>query len=450
MLDLTRWHIRRPGAVSCQLRLLRRANGNPRSLTSHWPAHNLQPESIIKSAKQLQQSLSSITQIKTYTEKLPVPFFFDLSSLVPLVERNPFAPLAVPDVITPPPINLQEEIPVSVEDEALAEIAEPEDDVAEPVVDRGLPLPDHYDFDLMQALCQDPFRLFVYWHLKDSPFDRLRRIFPEQEVGNFHTVLKLIDETNNISVFFNAAFTREYWFSVFPDRRYRVELGLHSARYGYIKLLSSQSTQTPRGGPSEQSAPEEEYFIAADDYLQVLRESHLVPERAFTIEELLPGADNAPAGARNAVWESLPASFRRLVHVIADIQSGRDYERWWERLNQEELAAVVRQFLETIAQMGDGELGYMLLLRYLPELLRRAILAESVEDAQGQGMELQIDKPITLYLAEQLGQAASEINAAAPPAENAVAENAANPQGQIPSAHGQGSGQGQWLPSLNL
>jgi hypothetical protein len=51
---------------------------------------------------------------------------------------------------------------------------------------------------------------------------------------------------------------------------------------------------------------------------------------------------------------------------------------------------------------GGGELGYMLLLRYLPELLRRAIQEEG---------ELRIDKPISLYLAERLGQAASEITA---------------------------------------
>ncbi|MGE0883708.1 MAG: DUF4912 domain-containing protein [Blastocatellales bacterium] len=374
-----------------------------------------------------------------------MPFFFDLSSLVPLVERNPFAPLVVPDVVTQTPINLMEDVPAQTDAEEVLETELVDEPPAEPVADTGLPIPSHYDFDMMRAMCQDPFRLFVYWQLKDDPFDRLRKIFPGPVVGTFHTVLKLIDETNNISVFFNAAYAQEYWFSVFPDRRYRVELGLHSAIHGYVKLLSSQSTQTPRGGPSDQVAPEEEYFIAADDYLNVLRDSHLVSERAFTIEELLPGADGAPAGARNAVWDSLPASFRRLMYVIADIQVGRDYERWWERLNQEELAKVVREFLETIAQMGDGELGYMLLLRYLPELLRRAILAEM--DEKGLGVELQIDKPITLYLAEQLGQASSELSAGSS-SENVPGQTASD--SDKPGGDRQAAGQGQWLPSLNL
>jgi hypothetical protein len=394
-----------------------------------------------------------------------VPFFFDLSSLVPLVERNPFEPVVVPDVV--PNASLLNASP----DEAPAvapSLEVQEETPAEPIVDTGLPLPAHYDFDMMNALVQDPFRLFVYWQLKDSPFDRLSKMFPASEVSSFHTVLKLIDETTNIAVFFNAAYAREYWFSVFPDRSYRVELGVRSPRYGFIKLLSSQTARTPRGGPSDQAAPEEEYKIAADDYLEVLRESHMVPDRAHklfgTIDGLLPGDDSAPAGARNAVWESLPASFRRLMHVIADMQAGREYDRWWERLKQEDLTGMVQEFLATISRMGDGELGYMLLLRYLPELLRRAITDEARNEASPESnpelpelnvewrkVEMLIDKPISLYLAERLGQAASEMNQRSP-SDNAP-QDSAGQQADTPPQPGLPTGSiahGQWLPSLNL
>ncbi|MBO0800399.1 MAG: hypothetical protein J2P31_16395, partial [Blastocatellia bacterium] len=67
----------------------------------------------------------------------------------------------------------------------------------------------------------------------------------------------------------------------------------------------------------------------------------------------------------------------------------------------------VREFLDVIRDMGDGELGYMLLLRHLPELLRRAIRSESLD---GGGREIQIDKPMSLYFAERLGQGSSEMN----------------------------------------
>ncbi len=348
-----------------------------------------------------------------------MPFFFDLSSLIPTVERNPFEPVVVHDEVPAEILESKEEIP------------------AEPIIDTGLSIPSHYDFDMMRLLVQDPFRIYVYWQLKDNPYDRLHRIFPVDQHGNFHTTLKLIDETNNIAVFFDAAFSREYWFNVFPDRQYRVELGLRSPNYGYIKLLSSQSVLTPRGGPSDQFAEEPEYHITADDYLGVLRESHLVPERLFTLDGLLPGAGAVPAGARNAIWESLPHSFRRLMRVIGDIQSGRDYDKWWEKLGKEEQTDLVREFLAIINQMGDGELGYMLLLRYLPELLRRTIQAES----EAAGMEeLQIDKPVSLYFAEKLGQASSDMNVVS------SAENAR--QQPSPGVSPADISHGKWLPSM--
>ncbi len=382
-----------------------------------------------------------------------MPFFFDLSSLVPAVERNPFEPVIVPDVL---PAGSSPGLPDAATNgkavgDSVAEpteFAAPADEVsAEPIVDTGLPIPAHYDFDMMHAMVQDPFRLFVYWQLKDSPFDRLSKMFPANEAANFHIVLKLVDETTNMAVFFNAAFAREYWFSVFPNRSYRVELGMRSPRYGYIKLLSSQTARTPRGGPSDRAAPEEDYRIAADDYLEVLRESHMLPNRAHnlfgTIDGLLPGNGAAPADARNAVWESLPPAFRRLMRAVADVQAGREYDRWWERLDREDLTGVVREFIGIIAGMGDGELGYMLLLRYLPELLRRTITGEAVRNGQHPdgSIELQVDKPVALYLAERLGQAASEMNA------RSSSDNAPSQ----PLHGGVNPGEAaRWLPSLNL
>lgn len=307
-----------------------------------------------------------------------MPFFFDLSSLIPLVERNPFAP-------------------VRIADEPDAEL-ETSEVPAEPIIDTGLPIPAHYDIDLMRAIVQDPFHLFVHWQLRTDPFDRLRRVFPPEAVDGFRTVLKLIDETNRISVHFDAAFTREYWFNVFPARSYRVELGLRSTQFGYIKLLTSQSVAIPRGTPSDQAADDAQYDVSPDDYLHILRESHLVPERILQPESWLPSSGLSSADAEQAANQVLPPTFHRILRVIADIQQGRAYDHLWERLNQEDLTEVVRDFLRTMSNAGDGELGYLLLLRYLPELLRRVLAAEG---------EIQIDEPVSLYLARQIGLAAA-------------------------------------------
>lgn len=311
-----------------------------------------------------------------------MPFFFDLSSLIPIVEKNPFSPVTVEDKV--PEDELTDELP------------------AEELVDTGLPIPSHYDIDFMRAMVQDPFHLFVHWQLKENPFDKLRRIFSQEGAGTFTTVLKLSDETNNISVLFDAAFAREYWFSVFPDRVYRVELGVRSPQFGYVKLLSSQPVTMPRGGPSDQTADEAQYQVSVDEYTQVLRDSHFLSERARDPEQWLSGIVSVvPEGkdAQAAIEETLPESFRRVLSVITDIHAGRDYDRLWERLNEEELSAIVHEFLETMSKLGKGEMGYMLLLRYLPELLRRAIHADG---------EIQIDEPISIYVARKMGLGGSE------------------------------------------
>jgi hypothetical protein len=347
-----------------------------------------------------------------------VPFFFDLSSLLTIAERSPFEPVVVNDEAP-----IQHELPAAAETDEAAP-------------DFGLPIPASYAVDFMRAMVQDPFHLFVHWQLKDDPFARLSRMFPPTAGGpeDFHTVLKLVDETNNIAVFFHAAYANEHWFQVFPDRTYRVELGVKSSRHGFIKLLSSQAVRMPRGAPSDQSADEAEYQISADDYLRVLRQSHLVPERAFTPQGLLPQHE---ADAR--AWQTLPASFQQLLATMADIQAGRDYDRWWETLSAAELADWVREFLRTLQQMGGDEMGYMLLLSYLPELLRRALLAELGESAAA--TQLEIDKPIALYLAEKLGLGASE-------------QRPTPPLPSLPSIPGSVTNAawatGPWLPSMSM
>jgi len=102
-----------------------------------------------------------------------VPFFFDLSSLLPTVERNPFEPVLVSD-------NAVREL----------ELAEVSDLSPEMTVDLGLPIPAGYNLDLMRALVQDPFHLFVHWQLKDDPYERLRRIFPTPAIG--HSLLPVV------------------------------------------------------------------------------------------------------------------------------------------------------------------------------------------------------------------------------------------------------------------
>src|SRR5262249_16136335 len=105
-------------------------------------------------------------------------------------------------------------------------------------------------------------------------------------------------------------------------------------------------------------------------------------------------------------------------------------------------AGGVKEVLMIINQMGGGgEIGYMLLLRYLPELLRRAIQADT-------GGELLIDKPISLYPAESLGQTASGRNAISSPENVPPPPPPGQPGPPSPPVAPGSVSHGQWLPSM--
>jgi len=53
--------------------------------------------------------------------------------------------------------------------------------------------PEGYDLDIVRAMLQDPFRVFVYWHVRQESLNALTRFFSPQEVAGFTTVLKLIE-----------------------------------------------------------------------------------------------------------------------------------------------------------------------------------------------------------------------------------------------------------------
>jgi len=74
--------------------------------------------------------------------------------------------------------------------------------------------------------------------------------------------------------------------------------------------------------------------------------------------------------------------------------------------------------------------------------LRRAIQAE------GDAGELRIDKPISLYLAERLGQTASEMSAASSSENFPTPPPPAQPESTSPAIAPGDVSHGQWMPSM--
>src|SRR5262249_23601353 len=150
-----------------------------------------------------------------------------------------------------------------------------------PYIDEGLPVPEGYGVDIVRALLQDPFRVFIYWDVRPKSLEGLTRIFPEAEAAEFRTTLKLRDMDGGQEALFPVSARGRYWMMVFPARTYEFEIGVRSPRHGYISLARSNQVTTPRGTVSPELAPEPEYQLTAPQFIDVLQASGFAPEQAM-------------------------------------------------------------------------------------------------------------------------------------------------------------------------
>lgn len=117
------------------------------------------------------------------------------------------------------------------------------------------PLPDEYETDAIAALVQDPFRMFVYWEARPETVLAVERLFSPEEVATFRPVLRVTERETEKETYYPVLYQGSEWFSVFPDRTYLVEFGVHSPQFGFIRLMSAPEKKTPGHGCAGVAAP---------------------------------------------------------------------------------------------------------------------------------------------------------------------------------------------------
>jgi hypothetical protein len=237
---------------------------------------------------------------------------------------------------------------------------------AEPFIDLGLPVPDSYATDIMRALVQDPFRVFIYWEVREENLKALTELFPPEEVATFKTVLKLRDTLGGQEAFFNVGERGRYWMVVFPDREYQFEIGVRSPLHGYISLIGSNTVQTPRGTISPITADEAEYRLEPVEFFEILEKSGFGPEQSLDITvAAMPGTE-----LKEEVLVSTLSKLSDEVRAAILLASTGG------QLTAEMIAALpesLRELLMNLLSESGGELASAGLMHYLPELLRETI-----------------------------------------------------------------------------
>ncbi|MBL8150003.1 MAG: DUF4912 domain-containing protein [Blastocatellia bacterium] len=242
-----------------------------------------------------------------------------------------------------------EEVPIA---EAIDEEVAQAQEEKSIFIDYGLPIPEGYDMDTIQALVQDPFHVWVYWSLRDATIATLNALFTSEIVATFYPVLKISETTLGHTAYIGVGKGGSYWLSVFPDRRYRIEIGLKSEIRGYIRLLEADEVFTPRGTVSSKVAEESDYQVSTEEFSEVLHQS------GFASFTSLIGPER--------VLSQLP---EEVADVISTASAG-------EELSDEQLAGLpprIRALLLEMKARGEGDLASLSLLHLLPEYLRESL-----------------------------------------------------------------------------
>jgi hypothetical protein len=267
------------------------------------------------------------------------------SSFIAHVQRNSSAEL-VRAVSRPSSQEIIEEIPI-------AELIEEKVVKASQgiYIDTGLPIPESYDVDTIRALVQDPFHIWVYWEMRERVFENLKAIFPADIAESFRYVLKLTELSLGHSSIIEIERKGNYWLSVFPDRRYRLEVGLNSPLRGFIRVLEADEVRTPRGTVSMNIAEDPGYEVSNRDFAEILKVS------GFAAFAGMLGPER--------VLRRLPPQVSEVINTAA---SG-------EELSEAQLDSLpprLRALLSQLREQGYG-LSSLALLHLLPEYLREAI-----------------------------------------------------------------------------
>lgn len=237
---------------------------------------------------------------------------------------------------------------------------------AEPYVDLGLPVPDHYETDIMRALVQDPFRIFIYWEVREENIKALTSLFSPDEVETFTTVLKLRDRLGGEEAFFNVSKRGRYWMTVLPDRQYQFEIGVRSPLHGYISLISSNTVQTPRGTISPVTADEAEYKLEPIEFFEIMEKSGFGPQQSLDITVAAMPGTQLQEGAMASTLDKLSDEVRAAILLASN----------GGKLTADMIAALpesLRSLLMGLLSESGGELASAGLMHCLPELLRETI-----------------------------------------------------------------------------
>jgi hypothetical protein len=112
-------------------------------------------------------------------------------------------------------------------------------------------------------------RLFLYWRFARDPRELLREALgPVAE--RLRQAVRLVDMASGEEGEPAPAEGNDYWFDVLPGRLLRADVGFHAEGLPFVRLLSSNTVETPAVGVSRAEDKAPEFRVAEQEFERVL------------------------------------------------------------------------------------------------------------------------------------------------------------------------------------
>ena len=123
-----------------------------------------------------------------------------------------------------------------------------------------------------RLMMQSPTRLYLYWSVAPHSFQALQKTLGGM-AGDYTLALRLLDLTTDAEELHAVEPEGNWWFSVEPGSQYRAEIGFYSATRPFVRILFSNTIETPRKSPSPRSSSEARWAITTHTFAEVLEAS---------------------------------------------------------------------------------------------------------------------------------------------------------------------------------
>jgi hypothetical protein len=156
------------------------------------------------------------------------------------------------------PETLEDGISELMKDPIFRELAEPK-------------LPELPKANRAKLLMQSPNRIHFYWSMKNNPYQTLGRAFGN--MGSYRLVAKLVNQTRGTEELFPVEAEGNWWFNVDSNSSYRAEVGFYAPNRPFIRIIYSNTLETPRKNPSPRRALASDWSVSANDFAKTLNAS---------------------------------------------------------------------------------------------------------------------------------------------------------------------------------